>query len=48
MRASAGLGFRFESKALTNALNIECYFNLAVAKQRNEVVRDFQINIGVS
>ena len=48
MRASAGLGFRFESKALTNSINIECYFNLAVAKQRNEVVRDFQINIGVS
>lgn len=37
IRASAGVGVTFLSKTISNALAIECYLNLFVHKQKNEL-----------
>ena len=48
LRFSSGVGVSFLSKAYTTAIAIECYFNVFVHKQKNELSSDFQINIGIN
>lgn len=48
LRFSTGVGLSFLSQAYTTAIAIECYFNLFVHKQKNELSSDFQINIGIN
>lgn len=48
LRFSTGVGVSFLSQVYTTAVAIECYFNIFVHKQKNELASDFQINIGIN
>ena len=43
VRFSAGFGLKMD----LDVMNIECYYNAYVNRQKNELRNDFQINFGI-